>query len=338
MTRAPLDVHLAQTPLPTLDSSPIFVICLQTLPNQKPEDIVNKEWTEQTTEYKYRTVIDNTQLLFMTRNIALESGGSFNLPTVLPAYQEWQTLKISNTANTENTINVEYNGKMLANEKIKVSNLDFVISKVSAQGTTKKLAEKIAEEKGFDLFEIEPVEKYTKEDLSNLDIKDKTISNTNFDRCNLITSDYKNTYFEKVTFSNCDLSNTKFIDCNFREVEFNNCKLVGVNISNCHMTKVSINTSQSKYINIIDTKTKELTIKDSDFTESSFYNVELLKTILDNSKFNQAEIVQTKLFGIDFSTCEITGIKLDERSLKGIKVNQFQAIELARLLGIDIIE
>jgi len=35
-------------------------------------------------------------------------------------------------------------------------------------------------------------ETYTKEELNDLDIKNKTISNTNFDRCNLTSSDYKN--------------------------------------------------------------------------------------------------------------------------------------------------
>jgi uncharacterized protein YjbI with pentapeptide repeats len=104
------------------------------------------------------------------------------------------------------------------------------------------------------------------------------------------------------------------------------------------MTKVSINTSQSKYINIIDTKTKELTIKDSDFTESSFYNVELNKTIIENNKFKECEFMHMDLHGINFSTCDITGIRIEERCLKGIKVNQFQAIELAELLGIEIVD
>lgn len=180
-------------------------------------------------------------------------------------------------------------------------------------------------------------EQYIKEELSNIYIKNKTICNTTIDRCNLLTSTYNNTYFEKVEFINCDLSNTKFEDCNFREVKFSNCKLVGININNCHMTKVIISNSQCKYINIIDTKTKELSIIESDFTESSFFNTELSKPNLNNTNFAKTEIMETKLFGIDFSTCDITLIKLDEKSLKGIKVNQFQAIELARLLGIEII-
>ena len=48
--------------------------------------------------------------------------------------------------------------------------------------------------------------------------------------------------------------------------------------------------------------------------------------------------MRTKLSGIDFSTCNIEGIKRDEKGIKGIMVNQFQAIDLARLLGIEIVE
>ena len=42
----------------------------------------------------------------------------------------------------------------------------ILVSFFSASGTTKKVAEKIANAVGGDLFEIEPTEKYTKEDLN----------------------------------------------------------------------------------------------------------------------------------------------------------------------------
>ena len=41
----------------------------------------------------------------------------------------------------------------------------ILISYFSASGTTKKVAEKVAEAVNADLFEIEPKEKYTEEDL-----------------------------------------------------------------------------------------------------------------------------------------------------------------------------
>ena len=83
---------------------------------------------------------------------------------------------------------------------------------------------------------------------------------------------------------------------------------------------------------------KEFKITESDFTESTFYNNELQKTVFDDCNFKSTEFTQTKLTGINFSSCNIEGIRTDERSLKGIQVNQFQAIELAHLLGIEIVE
>ena len=45
---------------------------------------------------------------------------------------------------------------------------------------------------------------------------------------------------------------------------------------------------------------------------------------------------RTNLRGIDVSTCNIDGIVVDKEDLKGIIVNQFQAVELSKLLGIIV--
>lgn len=57
-----------------------------------------------------------------------------------------------------------------------------LVAYFSASGVTKKLAEKIAEEKGFDLFEIEPKEKYTSEDLNWMDNNSRTTKEMKVDR------------------------------------------------------------------------------------------------------------------------------------------------------------
>ena len=56
-------------------------------------------------------------------------------------------------------------------------------------------------------------EEYQKEIFSNIEIHNKSIVNTKFDKCDLTTSTYENIYFEKTIFNNCDLSNINFIDC-----------------------------------------------------------------------------------------------------------------------------
>ena len=66
----------------------------------------------------------------------------------------------------------------------------ILVAYFSASGVTKSVAEKIADENGYDIFEIEPVEKYTPDDLdwtnkksrSTIEMNDKSfrppISNT----------------------------------------------------------------------------------------------------------------------------------------------------------------
>ena len=46
---------------------------------------------------------------------------------------------------------------------------NVLITYFSASGVTKSVAEKIADENGYDIFEITPVEKYTAADLDYMD-------------------------------------------------------------------------------------------------------------------------------------------------------------------------
>ena len=121
-------------------------------------------------------------------------------------------------------------------------------------------------------------ESYKKEELNSLKVLNISISLTNFEECELKDSIYENVHFDKVNFNNCDLSNTKFIECSFHSCNINNSKILGTMFNNCRITKLNINNSVCKYINLVDLKTKELTIKDSDLTESSLFNIELNKT------------------------------------------------------------
>ena len=47
--------------------------------------------------------------------------------------------------------------------------INVLVAYFSASGVTKRIAERIADENGYDLYEIEPVEKYTSADLDYMD-------------------------------------------------------------------------------------------------------------------------------------------------------------------------
>ena len=70
---------------------------------------------------------------------------------------------VQNVVNVNNYI-LGYSIKLLGD---KMSNV--LVTYFSASGVTKRVAEKIADENGYDIFEIEPVKKYTPADLDYMD-------------------------------------------------------------------------------------------------------------------------------------------------------------------------
>ena len=72
--------------------------------------------------------------------------------------------------------------------------------------------------------------------------------------------------------------------------------------------------------------------------ESNFYNVEIKKLELQKVDFTSTEFYKTSLNKVDFSSSIIDGIKVTTDCLKGMKVNTLQAIDLVKILEIEIIE
>ena len=73
-------------------------------------------------------------------------------------------------------------------------------------------------------------------------------------------------------------------------------------------------------------------LQDFNLTESKV-DINFEKCDLTRSYF-----YKTSLKGVDFSTCNINDIIIPSELLKGIKVNALQAAELAKLLGLIIVD
>ena len=69
---------------------------------------------------------------------------------------------------------------------------------------------------------------------------------------------------------------------------------------------------------------------------SSISEAKLKNTIFNKIDFTNSQIFNTNLNKIDFSNCNIEGIIIGREDLKGMIVNEFQALELSKLLGIII--
>ena len=79
--------------------------------------------------------------------------------------------------------------------------------------------------------------------------------------------------------------------------------------------------------------------EECNFAESFFSEVRFRTVRFVKSDFTKADFFRTPLKGIDFSDSIIEGITVSEehRELEGMKINMFQAAEIARLLGVKIV-
>ena len=86
----------------------------------------NGETEQKAYEYTFMTLIDNAQLLFVLRNVDLETNKSFSMPTVSHAYGEAKTLRITKDSETVKPVEINYNGAVM--EDMNLKNLSFLIN------------------------------------------------------------------------------------------------------------------------------------------------------------------------------------------------------------------
>ena len=62
----------------------------------------------------------------------------------------------------------------------------------------------------------------------------------------------------------------------------------------------------------------------------------LKQTGFQRCDLSRAELNDTKLAGLDLSSCEIGGIMVKPQDLSGLSVNRDQAVVFASLLGLNV--
>jgi len=152
-----------------------------------------------------------------------------------------------------------------------------------------------------------------------------------FDYCDLRKIDMMD-----VVFENCNLSNISFSKGSIYRTEFINCKLMGTRFDECSMKNVLFNSSLGKYSNFAYAKLDGVNIIESDFQSSVFQELQIKKLAFDSTNLSKAVFYNTKLKGIDFTTCNIDDIQLGVNDISGASVSVVQALELTRLMGIII--
>ena len=159
-----------------------------------------------------------------------------------------------------------------------------------------------------------------------------------FEKVNFNQNDLDHCTLIDCVFDHCDLSNVDMSTSCLRRVEFKHCNLVGVDASVCVMEDVLFYRCNARLANLSNSQIKNSEWKENRMDECSINDCKIKDLALDNCVFIGAEFLHTSLNKIDFSTSVIEGIALSGPELKGIIVSPFQAVDLAKILGIVVKE
>lgn len=175
----------------------------------------------------------------------------------------------------------------------------------------------------------------------------ETITALDIDRLSLNKCHFKNVSFEScqfdridlmdTTFENCDLSHLKMMDGVIHRCEFKNCRMTGSDLSNCAIHNTLFEENTARYANFSFSKFKKVNFIQNQLVNTSFNECQYAKVAYEENNLSESEFINTKLAGIDFSTCDLNNIVIPIESLKGLTVSSEQAIQLAKLLGLNIV-
>ena len=206
---------------------------------------------------------------------------------------------------------------IITKELLQISNIQDEINLFLENGET-------TENKIFDKFE----------DI-DINAEDMEFEKCIFKNCK-ITGTFEKAVFRDVIFENCDFSNCLMMENSFMRVEIKDSKFVGCNFTDSRLYHLICENSIFQYANFNSATIEDTVFDKSDLTKRFFDNFNFKNVYFEYRKLIETSFFKTKLKDIDVSSCEFSGITTSIEDVKGLIVNNFQAIELSKLLGIVI--
>ncbi|GGG61895.1 pentapeptide repeat-containing protein [Paenibacillus radicis (ex Gao et al. 2016)] len=142
--------------------------------------------------------------------------------------------------------------------------------------------------------------------------------------------------FTDVIFERCDLSNADFQDAIFHRVVFKDCKLIGMDVSSGMLRNASFIDCNAEYAVFRMINAKRINLQGGTFAYGDFFNSNLTEFYLTETKLDQAQFSQTKLAGIDLSSCEFDNLGATLPELRGCIISPLQAAAFAGQLGMVV--
>lgn len=177
----------------------------------------------------------------------------------------------------------------------------------------------------------------TDEDASDADIGHIDIEKSQFHRCSFYGARFHRTCFQNVIFEGCDFSGARFYDCRLKHVEFRSCRLTGAVFSDCILEDDKLPDCQGRYLNLSGNTLKRVSFDHGSFKGAYLARCKCTKVTVSGCDFTGCDFTGTNLDGFDFTTCTIDGSIWSLDKVRHMKVTPEQALDFARLLGLEII-
>lgn len=179
---------------------------------------------------------------------------------------------------------------------------------------------------------------YEDEECGGIETEKLVFDHVRFIRCRFGQSNFEKGEFHDVLFEECDLSNGVFRNGYFKNCRFRNCRMYGSIFESASLKDTHIENCNLAYGNFSKTLWECTEVTDSNMKQSSLAESVFRKPVFHRTDLSGTDFFRTKLKGIDLSDCTIHDILVSDTfsELAGLKVDLYQAAELAKLLRIQI--
>lgn len=164
------------------------------------------------------------------------------------------------------------------------------------------------------------------------------VSKVIFENCSFQDCSFARAEFTDVIFQSCDFSNSNFSDGYFNRCRFVSSKGLGAKFCGGVIQNVVMKDCNLNYSNFDSAKLEKTRIEDTQLNGANFAQCKCKSLTWLNDKLNNASFFKTSLRGMDFTSCDITGLSLSDEleEVRGAVVDLYQAAELAKRLGLVI--
>ncbi|EAG2278185.1 hypothetical protein B1N78_16210, partial [Listeria monocytogenes] len=135
---------------------------------------------------------------------------------------------------------------------------------------------------------------------------------------------------------NCDFSNLECFGASFHRVHFKQCKLTGTNFAESYFRDCTFEDCVANFASFSNTNLGTMLFRQCQLNDSEFYEMDWKHLTLQENQLNNSNWFHTKLATLDFRTNQFQKIALSFEHLRGLTVDQEQALVIAAGLGLVI--